>query len=132
MERLSATLPAALLADVDRVVAAGAYDSRSEATRDALRALVTEFDRAAPAGDVRGSIVLVYDHAVADRVAAIGHEFDDCVVATHHVHLGPDVCLESIAVDGDGATVDRLVDRLRPLQGVRRADLAAVDADAGE
>nr|WP_231896228.1 ribbon-helix-helix domain-containing protein [Haloferax sp. BAB-2207] len=45
VDRMSVTLPPSLLSELDDVVAAGEYDSRSEATRDALRAFVTEFNQ---------------------------------------------------------------------------------------
>lgn len=133
VERMSVTLPPELLAAVDAVVEAGEYDSRSEATRDALRAFVTEFNRQQDLeGTLSGTVVVLYDHhesGTADEMTALQHEFGDIIVAVQHVHLGDHLCLESIAVDGDGDGIERLVRRLRPLAGVHQVKLTVVDAD---
>jgi CopG family nickel-responsive transcriptional regulator len=132
-DRMSVTLPPSLLAELDEVVDAGEYDSRSEATRDALRAFVTEFTRQTGlSGSLSGTVVVLYDHdhgGVADELTELQHAFTETVVAVHHVHLGEHLCLESIAVDGPGARIEALLSRIRPLRGVHRVELAVVEAD---
>jgi CopG family nickel-responsive transcriptional regulator len=133
VDRMSVTLPPELLAAVDEVVAAGEYDSRSEATRDALRAFVTEFNRQTDLdGELSGTVVVLYDHhesGTADEMTALQHEFGETIVAVQHVHLSDRLCLESIAVDGRGTEIERLVRRLRPLEGVHQVKLTVVDAE---
>lgn len=133
VDRMSVTLPPDLLADVDAIVEAGEYDSRSEATRDALRAFVTEFNRQTNLeGSMSGTVVVLYDHhrsGTTDEMTALQHDFDATVVAVHHVHLSDHLCLESIAVDGPGEEIERLVRRLRPLKGVYQVKLTVVEAD---
>lgn len=130
---MSVTLSPALLAELDGVVEAGEYDSRSEATRDALRAFVTEFNRQRGlSGRLSGTLVVLYDHDhgdVTDEMTALQHEFTEEIIAVHHVHLSEHLCLESVAVEGRGERLDALVDRIRPLKGVHQVDLAVVDAD---
>ena len=134
IDRMSVTLPSSLLVDLDAVVEAGDYDSRSEATRDALRAFVTEFDRQQGlSGTLSGTVVVLYDHegaGVTEEMTAIQHEFADTIIAVHHVHLSGHLCLESIAVDGPGERIERLLSRLRPLRGVQQVKLAVVEAGA--
>lgn len=134
VERMSVTLPPDLLAAVDDVVEVGQYDSRSEATRDALRAFVTEFNRQRNLrGAWSGTVVVLYDHhssGTADEMASIQHEFTEIIIAVHHVHLSEHLCLESIAVEGEGNEIERLLEQLRPLKGVRQVKLAVVDADS--
>ena len=133
VDRMSVTLPPGLLADVDEVVETGEYDSRSEATRDALRAFVTEFNRQTNlAGGLSGTVVVLYDHhrsGTTDEMTALQHEFDESIVAVHHVHLSHHLCLESIAVDGPGERIEQLVKQLRPLKGVHQVKLTVVEAE---
>jgi len=131
VERTSVTLPADLLAAVDDVVESGGYDSRSEATRDALRAFVTDFNRSTGAAErLSGTVVVLYDHdTVSEAMTGVQHDYADCIVSTQHVHLGAELCLESVAVDGSAAEIDGLVSRLRPLSGVRRVELVVVEAE---
>ncbi|QLC34910.1 nickel-responsive transcriptional regulator NikR (plasmid) [Halarchaeum sp. CBA1220] len=134
LDRMSVTLPPDLLGDLDGVVDAGDYDSRSEATRDALRAFVTEFNRQTDlAGALSGTVVVLYDHDDADVAAemtSLQHEFADTIIAVHHVHLRSHLCLESIAVDGDGEDIEALLARLRPLKGVQQVKLTVVEVDS--
>lgn len=132
-ERMSVTLPPSLLADLDGVVRAGDYDSRSGATRDALRAFVTEFNRQTGlSGTLSGTAVVLYDHEhgeATDEMTAVQHDFAETIIAVHHVHLSDQLCLESIAVEGDGERIERLLSRLRPLDGVHHVELTVVEAN---
>ncbi|MFO7833230.1 MAG: nickel-responsive transcriptional regulator NikR [Halohasta sp.] len=133
VDRMSVTLPPALLDALDEVVDDGGYDSRSEATRDALRAFLTEYNRQTGLeGTLSGTVLVLYDHhghGISDELSALQHEFVETIIAVHHVHLGDHVCLESIAVDGAGERIERLVGRLRPLKGVHHVKLTVVEAD---
>lgn len=133
VDRMSVTLPPRLLSELDGVVDAGEYDSRSEATRDALRAFVTDFNRQTGlSGRLSGTVVVLYEHdhgGVTDEMTQLQHDFTGTIVAVHHVHLGDHLCLESIAVDGTGDRIEALLSRIRPLKGVRQVELAVVDAD---
>lgn len=133
VDRMSVTLPPDLLAELDGVVEAGEYASRSEATRDALRGFVTEFNRQSGlSGSLSGTVVVLYEHdhgGVTDELTELQHDFTETVIAVHHVHLSDHLCLESIAVDGPGERIEALLSRIRPLKGVHQVDLAVVEAD---
>ena len=131
VDRMSVTLPPHLLSELDGVVDAGEYDSRSEATRDALRAFVTKFNRQTDlSGRLSGTVVVLYEHGgVTDEMTQLQHDFTGTIVAVHHVHLSDHLCLESIAVDGTGDRIEALLSRIRPLKGVHQVELAVVDAD---
>ncbi|ELZ31451.1 CopG family transcriptional regulator [Halogeometricum pallidum JCM 14848] len=132
-DRMSVTLPPQLLAELDGVVEAGEYGSRSEAARDALRAFVTEFNRQTGlSGSLSGTVVVLYEHdhsGVTERMTDLQHDFSDTIIAVHHVHLSDHLCLESIAVDGTGERIETLLSKLRPLKGVHRVKLTVVEAD---
>lgn len=133
VDRMSVTLPPDLLAELDSVVESGDYASRSEATRDALRAFVTEFNQQTGlSGTLSGTVVVLYDHdqhGVTDEMSALQHDFVETIIAVHHVHLSAHFCLESIAVEGDGSRIEQLVARLQPLKGVHAVKLTVVEAD---
>lgn len=132
VERMSVTLPPSLLSDLDDVVDSGNYDSRSEATRDALRAFVTEFDhQTGLSGALSGTVVILYEHdhsGVTSEMTALQHDFTDTIIAVHHVHLSDHLCLESIVVDGAGERIEQLLARVRPLKGVHQVQLTVVEA----
>jgi CopG family nickel-responsive transcriptional regulator len=133
LSRVSMTLPPELLSELDGMVAGWDYDSRSEAMRDALRSYLTEYrTETGLSGDQRGSIVVQYDHHAGDvteAVVGLQHEFADTVVAVQHVHLTHDLCMETLAVDGTGAEIRDLANRLRSLSGVEQVRTAVVDAE---
>ena len=133
VDRMSVTLPPSLLAELDEVVDAGEYDSRSEATRDALRAFVTEFNQQTGlSGSLSGTVVVLYEHdhsGVSDEMTELQHDFTETITAVHHVHLSDHLCLESIAVDGTGERIEELLSRIRPLKGVHQVKLTVVEAD---
>ena len=133
VDRMSVTLQPSLLAELDAVVEAGEYDSRSEATRDALRAFVTEFNQQTGlSGTLSGTVVVLFEHEhgdVSDEMTRLQHDFTETIIAVHHVHLSHHLCLESIAVDGPGEQIEALLSRLRPLKGVHHVKLTVVEAD---
>jgi len=133
LDRMSVTVPPSLLAELDELVEVGEYDSRSEATRDALRAFVTEVKgQTGLTGSLNGTVVVLYEHdhtGVTDEVTELQHEFTDTIIAVHHVHLSDHLCLESLAVDGPGERIEELLSRIRPLKGVHQVKLTVVEAD---
>ena len=133
VDRMSVTLPPSLLSELDEVVDAGEYDSRSEATRDAIRAFVTEFNQQTGlSGRLSGTVLALYEHdhgGVSDEMTELQHDFIETIIAVHHVHLGDHLCLESIAVDGSGEQIEELISRIRPLKGVHRVKLTVIEAD---
>jgi len=132
-DRMSITLPPELLGELDEVVDTGNYDSRSEATRDALRAYITEFNQQTDLeGSLRGTVVVLYDHhssGVSEEMTTLQHDYTETIIAVQHVHLSGELCLESIAVDGTGERIEALLSRLRPVSGVHQVSLTVVEAD---
>lgn len=133
LDRMSITLPESLIADLDEVVEGLEYDSRSEATRDAIRQFVTDFKtQAGLEGTRRGTVVMLYDHdvsGVTNEVLKLQHQFNDTIVAVQHVHLSNHLCLETLAVDGPGEKIETLLNRLRAIKGVHQIRLAVVEAE---
>ncbi len=97
MQRVTLTLDDDLLAALDAHSAHRGYYNRSEAVRDILRDALHHNPLQQPTQ--RGYAVLsyVYEHEkreLASRLVASSHQHHDLSVATLHVHINHDDCLE--------------------------------------
>lgn len=111
-----------LLKKFDEQIRRKGYPNRSEAIRDLVRnALVKErWGRADE--KVAATVTLVYDHhtrELTDHLAAIQHHHGSLVVATTHVHLDNDNCLEVVILRGRSGRVRRLAELLIAQKGVK-------------
>jgi CopG family nickel-responsive transcriptional regulator len=133
MERITMAIDEPLARDFDELIARRGYASRSEAMRDLLRREV-EGDRASRGGHGHcvASLSYVYNHHVrdlAERLTGAQHEHHDLVVATMHVHLDHDHCLEVGILKGPTAEVRRFADRIQAERGVRHAAINMVGVE---
>jgi CopG family nickel-responsive transcriptional regulator len=132
MERLTITLDDELLADVDRHASARAYQSRSEAVRDLVRTGLQQLraDGSEP-GERIAAIMYVYDHRIrelAKRLTRAFHHEHDLSLASLHVHLDAETCMEVAVVRGSGNRVRRFADHLIAERGVRYGRVFTVPA----
>ena len=130
MQRVTITLDDELMAALDDFIAARGYANRSEAIRDLARA---GLDRAAEAdvgsGASVGALVYVYDHEARDlprRLTTASHGHHDLVLATMHVHLDHENCLEVTALRGRTEEVRHFADHVMAERGVRHGRLMLV------
>jgi CopG family nickel-responsive transcriptional regulator len=132
MDRFTISLDPALAEDFDRLIAARGYTNRSEAVRDMLRDAVEAQRQARDDGHCVAALSYVYGHherELAERLTALQHEHHDLCVATTHVHLDHDDCLESLMLRGTTAAVRRFADALIAERGVRHGHLNLVSVD---
>ena len=134
LERVSLTIPPELLSELDAVADEAEYASRSEAFRDALREFLTAYRwREDLDGRQQGTVVILYDHdvsGVTDELLRLQHDLHGTIIASQHVHLTEDLCLETLVVDGPAGDLRELVGRIQSLRGIRQVKLAVVgDAD---
>jgi len=121
------SLEADLLEEFDKYVQDGAFATRSEAIRQLLRQTLT---RDAFEGDdrpVTATLTIVYDHHrphLVEKLLELQHQHPGQVVATMHVHLDHDRCMEVIVLKGPGEELRRLASTLRGLKGVHMGELA--------
>ncbi|WP_149538178.1 nickel-responsive transcriptional regulator NikR [Siccirubricoccus phaeus] len=133
MERITITIEEELLATVDALVARHGYASRSEAMRDLLRQAAAR--EAAPETQCIATLSYVYDHAVRDlprRLAQAQHAHHDLSIASMHVHLDHDACLEVAVLRGASGAVRRFADAVTSQRGVRHHALHLVPARVEE
>ena len=104
MQRITITIEDDLLAEIDAAAEARGYQNRSEIILDLARAgLQQSAEDAVPSGQCVAALVYVYDHAARDlskRLVQNFHGHHDLSLATLHVHLDDDSCMEVTALKG--------------------------------
>ncbi len=123
MQRITITIEDDLLAEIDAAAKERGYQNRSEIIRDLARAgLQQNSSEAAPAGQCVAALVYVYDHAARDlskRLVQNFHGHHDLSLATLHVHLDDDSCMEVTALKGAAGDVQHFADHIIAERGVR-------------
>ncbi len=123
LERVSLAIEPELLARFDALIEKSGHGNRSEAMRDLIRnRLVDEESDSSVKGEAVATVTLVYDHTkrdLADRLLEVGHEHHDAVMATMHVHLDHDNCLEVIALKGKPRNLRQIGNHLAGMKGVK-------------
>lgn len=126
MERVTITIEADLLAEVDALVSSRGYQNRSEALRDLARAGLQRAEPPAPDAPCVAALVFVYDHARRDLPNRLAHEFHDhhdLAVSTLHVHLDAGSCLEVAVLRGAARDLRHMADHVIAERGVRYGQL---------
>jgi CopG family nickel-responsive transcriptional regulator len=133
MQRITITVDDELVAAIDRIIAACGYQNRSEAIRDLARAGITQLQEQSdnPQSGV-AALVYVYDHqerALAKRLTGSFHEHHDLSVATMHVHLDHDSCMEIAVLRGAMRDVRQFARHVVSERGVRHGRLVTVPVE---
>lgn len=124
--RMSASLPSRLLRDFDAMARRKGYDNRSLALADMIRGSLVEEHNDDGHKDIAGSITLVFDHHkrnLQGLLTDLQHGHGKIIVATLHVHLDHDNCLEIIVVRGRASSVKKLANTLIAAKGVKHGRL---------
>ncbi len=130
--RFTVSLDEQLFARFDNLVAREGYPTRSEAVKALITGALTRQEQQA-GGTVAGAVGLLYDHhrsGTVRRLMAIQHDFGDLVVATQHIHLDHDHCLELVVVRGTETAIGRLVTKLKSVKAVQVSVLTMAAAPA--
>jgi CopG family transcriptional regulator, nickel-responsive regulator len=135
MQRITITVDDDLMADVDRIIETRGYQNRSEAIRDLARAGLAQAIQSVSGGhDCVGALVYVYDHAarqLGSRLVHSFHEHHDVALATMHVHLDHESCLEVAILKGRNRDVQHVADQVIAERGVRYGRLLAIPVKEG-
>ena len=130
MQRTTITLDDDLVATLDEFMLERRYANRSEAMRDLVRSGLEQATLNASAqASCLGAVVYVYDHEARDlpsRLAHAAHDHHDLAIATMHVHLNRDNCMEVILLRGPVGRVRCFADQLIAERGVRYGKLVLV------
>lgn len=133
MERFTISLDDELARAFDEFIAGHGYANRSEAVRDLIRARLEaqaafRFEHA----HCVASLSYVYNHEsreLAERLASAQHAHHDLTVATMHVHLDHEDCLESVVLQGPTGAVRTFAAQLTAEPGVRHGALNLVGVE---
>jgi len=118
VRRISLTLPDEVYNALEELAEKMRIDNRSRLIADIIMAhsvSVLEEEK-----KYAGSIVILYDHSRGETVYAVmdlQHDFPE-VHASLHMHLGEDLCVEILAVKGEGKRLRSLLAKLREVSGV--------------
>ena len=133
MQRVTITLDDELVEAIDRVIALRGYQNRSEAIRDLARAGMAELSKAEPSSeDGVAALVYVYDHEgreLAKRLTRSFHDHHDLSLATMHVHLDHESCMEVAVLRGVMTDIRRFAEHVISERGVRHGRLVAVPVE---
>jgi CopG family nickel-responsive transcriptional regulator len=124
--RFSVSLESDLLNEFDRYCEEGRFATRSEAIRQLLRERLTGHAWESDAEDAAATLTLVYDHHrtnLAEKMLELQHRHTELVVATTHVHLDHDHCLEVIILRGRAGALQQMAFELRGLKGIQQGQL---------
>jgi CopG family nickel-responsive transcriptional regulator len=129
MQRVTITLDDDLLATLDNLSERRGYNNRSEAVRDILRDALREEATVQPQTHGYAVLSYVYEHEkrdLASRIVAAQHHHHDLSVATLHVHINHDDCLEIAVLKGKMGEVQQFADNVIAQRGVRHGHLQRV------
>jgi CopG family transcriptional regulator, nickel-responsive regulator len=134
MQRITLSVDDDLAAALDRHMRQRRYASRSEALRDILRDVQArqQLDEEG-SGFCVATLAYVYDHETRDlarRLTEAQHKHHDLQVATLHVHLDHESCLEVSVLRGPAKAVRALADNTVSQRGVRHGHLHLVPAES--
>ena len=125
LTRTGVSIEADLLDQFDRVIAKRGYKNRSEAIRDLIReSLVSEaIDKNK---QVVATLSMIYDHHrpnLSDKLNEMQHHSHGNVMASTHVHLDEDNCLEVVIMKGRSGEIKHLADHMLAIRGVKHGKL---------
>jgi CopG family nickel-responsive transcriptional regulator len=130
MQRITITIDDELVEALDRYIDQSGHQNRSEAIRDLARAGIAQLK--GQSNDRRSglaALVYVYDHQereLAKRLTSQSHEHHDLSVATMHVHLDHESCMEVAVLKGAMCDVRRFAQQIVAERGVRHGQLVTV------
>jgi CopG family nickel-responsive transcriptional regulator len=128
MQRVTITLDDALMDELDAITAARGYQNRSEAIRDLARAGIREAaeDVSSQKRHCVAALVYTYDHAarqLSKRLTSAYHEHHELSLASLHVHLDHDTCLEVTVLRGKTDDVQLFGEHVIAERGVRHGKI---------
>ena len=126
LTRFGVSMDDELLEKLDRMVRDSKYPNRSEFIRDMLRRRLVEEEWETDR-EVVGTLTLTFDHherELSDRLTELQHDHCTAVLASTHVHLDQDMCVEVIILRGQAQELREMADEMRGQRGVLHGELA--------
>ena len=133
MRRLTISVDDELAESFDQLVERKGYLNRSEAFRDLVRKALGDAELAT--GSAKwcvATVSYVYDHherQLSNRLTQIQHAHHNVALATLHVHLDHENCLETVVLKGRIADVRATADGIIAQTGVRHGSVHLVPVE---
>jgi len=130
MERITISLEPELAEQFDSFIKKQGYTNRSEAMRDLIRKRL-EHDKLQESDDGHcyATLSYIYNHHemdLAGRVTKLHHKHHELNLASVHVHLDHDYCLEVAIIRGAITEVRKFSNALIAERGVRHGKLSMI------
>ncbi|HEX4182524.1 MAG TPA: CopG family ribbon-helix-helix protein [Caulobacteraceae bacterium] len=131
LARLSLSLPAELLSQLDAMIVARGLPNRSQTICEMIRHELADHNETQDGAVIAGTITLIYRaesgrvrHALAQTQSTYLKE----VISSQHVFLEDDQSLEVLLVQGPTERLRGLCDALRKIRGVQQIKLVVTTA----
>ncbi len=124
--RFSVSIEKPLYNLMQKLVAKNRYANRSEFIRDLIRKRFVEEEWKSNEEAI-GTVTLIFDHhkrQLSERLLDLQHDHHQNILATTHVHLDHDMCVETILVKGRAREIEKLTNLLRREKGILHASLS--------
>ena len=130
LERITISLSDELAGEIETFAANNHYDNRSEAIRDLTAiGLKQHIIETTVSGQCVATLSYVFDHHARDlakRLTEAHHHPHDLQIATMHVHLDHDNCLEVVVLRGEAVVVKDYAGTIIAERGVRHGNISFV------
>ncbi len=127
MERVTISVPDEFAAKLAAFMDSSGYDNRSKALRDLARlGLHHARLESGDAGECLATLSYIFNHhtrELSKRLTDAHHDLHDPHVATMHVHLDHDNCLEVAVLRGEAATVRQFAPGVFAERGVKHGQV---------
>ncbi|MFH1750671.1 MAG: nickel-responsive transcriptional regulator NikR [Candidatus Micrarchaeota archaeon] len=127
--RIAISLEPEVVEKLEERMKNGIYLNRSKAISDILRDSFLREEVAKGKGMRVGTISLAYNHhlpGIQDKITEVQHNFGLNVIASLHIHLSHEECLEVIAVKGNSDKLQKITDSIAAIRGVNSCKLLIV------
>jgi len=131
VSRISVSLPADLLDELDRMVESRGYGSRSQAIAEMVNYQLAEHKRTLGDEVMAGTLTLLYNRAtrgLQGKLADLQYQHIAEVISSLHVHLSEDQMLEVLLVQGPAYTLQAIRDEMLAQRGVITGHLQLLTA----
>jgi CopG family nickel-responsive transcriptional regulator len=121
VSRISISLPEKLLRDLDRMVKARGFDSRSQAINEMLHNTLLEHKNDLGDDVMVGIIALFYNNSVPGlqkQLADLQVRYIDEVISSLHIHLMNNQTMEVVLVQGPARRLQIITDEMTSRRGV--------------